>query len=404
MNWIKILLCVIIFPLYSPSFAKIKAAGVNLKHVEYLQRKIVVQEKEEKWEEMYFRAIRINGVTHHFIVSSELEAVNPYEGLGRYGGHNLFDNDPATAWVEGVKGHGKGEYIIVKAGEIFPDTLAISNGYQKSERLYIMNSRPHHVKLSLYAGFFLEGDDTEIASRYRLKQIGGPVNIELKDKMGFQKLRMPFDRDNAIAARDSLKKAFKKEFADEILQRKEWCPTCDMEPQFSFFVKIEIVNVYRGSEWDDTCISGLSFIYKPNLYTKRRIDKNEDIINVYEDEEPDAGKIYFDTDRFKKLLLVDKTRLDEYKNLGHDEHMSIILMDVSPDKEWAQVDLIFYKEGGDRVEEYSILYNVRMQKRVDEDILDIKYGMFGFVEEKGKIWLDTTEGYIDLDEVREEMR
>ncbi|MEA1887687.1 MAG: hypothetical protein U9N72_10815 [Bacteroidota bacterium] len=366
-------------------------------------RGITVQEQEEKWEEMYFRAIRVNGALRHFIVSSELEAVNAFEGLGRYGGHNLFDNDPATAWAEGVNGQGNGEYIIVKAGKNFPDILVISNGYQKSERLYKMNSRPHHVKLSLYAGFYLEGDDTEIASRYRMKQIAGPENIELKDKMGSQKLKMPFDMDKVIAVKDFLTKAFKTEFADEIQQRKEWCPTCDMTPKFSFFVKMEILNVYRGSKWDDTCISGISFISNPSLTTKKLIGKSEEIIRVYEDEEPDAGKIYFDTDKYKKIVLVDKTCLEEYKDLGDEEHMSIVLMDVSPDKEWAQVDLMFYEEGGQRVEEYSVLYNVRMQQRVDESILNTKYGMFGFVEDKGKTWLDTIDGYVDLDKVREEM-
>jgi len=42
--------------------------------------------------------------------SSELNRGNPFEGEpgGPYGVRNLFDNNPATAWVEGVKSYGSG--------------------------------------------------------------------------------------------------------------------------------------------------------------------------------------------------------------------------------------------------------------------------------------------------------
>ncbi len=159
------------------------------------------------WEQMYFRSIKINDKFVCFIVSSELVPMDPFEGLGKYGGHNLFDDNPATAWVEGVKGQGTGEYVIFKTEKQFPQEIQIFNGYQKSDRLYRLNSRPHTLFISIYAGFFLEGDDTEIASRYRVKQITEPKIIELDNRMGSQSFVIPFNEKNVSPLKDSLIKA-----------------------------------------------------------------------------------------------------------------------------------------------------------------------------------------------------
>ncbi|MBS0012227.1 MAG: hypothetical protein KFF49_12505 [Bacteroidales bacterium] len=353
------------------------------------------------WLEMYFMAIKAEGKLQHYYVSSELEPVDPFQAYGRYGGHHLFDNDPATAWVEGVEGHGEGEYLIAGLGESIPDTISIHNGYQKSERLYKMNSRPHIIGLSLYAGIFLEGDHTEIASRYRVRKIAGAKTIELPDSMGKQSFDLSFPED-IEESKDSLLSLFISDFAGEIEERQKLCPTCDLTPQLEFFIKLEIINVYKGDKWDDTCISGIRFEYP--VKNKELIREDEIIIKVYEDDEPDTRIVYVDTDKKKNIVLVDRDHLTEYLNLEDDEQLSITLMDVSPDKEWAQLDLMFFREGAPRVEEYSVLYNIRMLRRVDDNILGIKYGIFGFIDDNGKIWLDTIDGYIDLDRVRERMR
>lgn len=356
------------------------------------------------WEEMSFRSIKIKDRFVYFVVSSELEPINPYEGPGKYGGHNLFDDNPATAWVEGVKGQGTGEYVIFKTDKQFPQEIQIYNGYQKSERLFKLNSRPHTLLISLYAGIYLEGDDTEITSRYRVKQITEPSIIELDDRMGSQCFDIPCNAKNESQLKDSIIKVFREDFREEIEQRRKLCPSCDLTPRFSYFIKLEIRDVYEGSEWEDNCISGLSYTNNPVLPSEMMLSKPAKIINVYEDDDPDAGRILVDTDRRKGILLIDKKQLKEYEYLDDNQHMSITLMAVSPDKEWAQVDLMFYEKGAGRVEEYSALFNVRMNRRVSDTLLKTIYGVFGFVEKDGKIWLDTADGYIDLDKIREALR
>ena len=395
------------------------------------------RERDAEWEEMLFRSVSINGSLVYFIVSSELEPVDPFEGLGRYGGHRLFDDDTTTAWVEGVEGQGRGEYIIFSAGEPFPERLIIHNGYQKSDRLFKMNSRPSILNISLYAGFHLEGHDSEISSRFRLRPVTGTRVLELDESMGPQSFDIPFDKDAALKAKDTLALLFADDYRQEIENLKAMCPTCDHTPRFCFFIKLEIGDVYQGSEWADNCISEITYSgsEEDNLFRSRleadsahfageaerlageaeRIASEAGrkaiqpgplegkIISVYEDEDPDTELIYVDTESRKGIILVDKKKLEENKEREGDGSLNIVLMDVSPGMEWALVDILFYPGSAGRVEEYSVLYNVRMLKRVDESILETGYGMFGFVEDNGRIWLDTMDGFIDLDKIKDRM-
>ncbi|MGM0667709.1 MAG: hypothetical protein ACQETA_10340, partial [Bacteroidota bacterium] len=145
------------------------------------------------------------------------------------------------------------------------------------------------------------------------------------------------------------------------------------------------------------------FASEPDLKTWHSGPLEGKILNVYEGDDPDAGIIYVDTECSKGIILVDKSALEENEIRQEDESLDIVLMDVSPDMEWAQVDILFSRGDAGRVEEYSVLYNVRMLQRVDESILGTRYGMFGFVEDNGKIWLDTIDGFIDLDKIKDRM-
>ncbi|MCB1381683.1 MAG: caspase family protein [Notoacmeibacter sp.] len=60
----------------------------------------------------------------------------------RYGGVNLTDGNMATAWVEGVKGDGIGETIVVRyEGPRQLNRLILANGYNKNADIYAKNNR-----------------------------------------------------------------------------------------------------------------------------------------------------------------------------------------------------------------------------------------------------------------------
>src|SRR5512132_331996 len=64
----------------------------------------------------------------------------------------VADDDPATAWVEGAKGSGAGEWLRIQITPLEKTTkvrLRVRNGYQKSKDLFKANARAKQVTLRL---------------------------------------------------------------------------------------------------------------------------------------------------------------------------------------------------------------------------------------------------------------
>lgn len=132
-----------------------------------------------------------------------------------YGAENVFDDDPATSWVEGAPGAGIGESIelLLSAwtaggkleGSYEIAEIAMINGYAASESLYYANNRPKRVRVDYRnaAG----GPDS-----------GGSFVWDLRETTDLQVL--PFRRPILMGS-----------------------------------LSITIESVYPGSRYDDTCIA-----------------------------------------------------------------------------------------------------------------------------------------------------
>ncbi len=70
------------------------------------------------------------------------------QGSVNYSARNMQDDDPMTAWVEGAAEYGIGEYIEVK-NAVYHSTLNFCNGYQKSPKSFIENSRVKSFRVSI---------------------------------------------------------------------------------------------------------------------------------------------------------------------------------------------------------------------------------------------------------------
>ena len=252
------------------------------------------------------------------------------------------------------------------------------------------------ARVSLFAGFFLSGDVTEIALMYRVKQIGIESIVVLRDVMGLQDIALPVNKEVAFNERVNLTRQFKNEFRERIDMIKKDNPDCINPVSFQYFLKFEIIDVYPGSSWDDTCISDML----PRDMTTDPVSGDEIIRRVYVTEE--KSKVLFDTDIRSEMVLVDMKKLKEYRETGQGVSMAITLMDVSKDNEWARVDFMFSASGA-RVEEYPVLYQVRSGRRVESDILNNPGGMTGFSEKNGKIFLDTDKGPVDLEVIKKKL-
>lgn len=116
---------------------------------------------------------------------------------------NIIDNNPATAWVEGVTGNGEGEGVTFyfESEQVFTG-MKIRNGYQKNNETYIKNARPSVLRI----------EDKE----------GNKQFIELSD--------------NRI---------------QQIIEFNEPITTDE--------ISVSIISVYYGSQCEDTCISDIEF-------------------------------------------------------------------------------------------------------------------------------------------------
>lgn len=291
--------------------------------------------------------------------------------------------------MEGVKGYGRGEYFFVDLGYGLPEKIAIRNGYQKSETIFKKNSRVKSAKITLFAGFHISGEVTEIGEIYKAKQIANGSLVALRDAMGLQEINLPFDIKGVFKERVILTREFKNLFRE----RLNYDPDTTTPIYLHYFLKFEIVDVYPGSSWDDTCIS--DFI--PHDKVTDPVSSDEIIEKIYQEKE--GEDILFDTDIRSSMLLVDLKNLKEFKETVRGVKMAVALMDTSPDKEWAQVDFMFSAPGA-RVEEYPVLYHVRTCRRIEKEIIGNPTGMYGFSEKDGKIWLETDKGSIDLDKIK----
>ena len=87
----------------------------------------------------------------NLITKVSASSVLPTDGLNKYnyGPENLFDNDYGTAWVEGVKGPGIGEWVEVDLDKVSISGLGIINGYTKRKSLYYANNRIKKLRLDV---------------------------------------------------------------------------------------------------------------------------------------------------------------------------------------------------------------------------------------------------------------
>lgn len=271
----------------------------------------------QKWETFHFTT------THNniYLASSELNKPDDFT-FGKYGAHNLFDQNPSTAWVEGENGNGKGAYVCLALDRKSNKHLAIYNGFQKKKSLFLQNNRVKTLILTLYIGFTNQTKETQLgfiaeAAAFPIKQ-----TIRLADREGYQVFNFPFDSTQLEKFRKKKTEEYINHFRKELLIDKSYSTLKDF-----FFVKFEIQEVYRGSKWDDTCISDLFFSDKPTPSTRI----SEPVASVEEDDNQLSVTVKTQSGKRYKLFTVAQE--------DADEGTVVSVLSVSPDKKWAILDI-----------------------------------------------------------------
>ena len=143
-----------------------------------------------------------------------------------YSAYSAMDGDPATTWSEGVPGDGLGEILVVKLD--LEKKIEIWGGYGKNERTYKLNNRPQKIRVYLMKTEALPAFN-QWNTEYTNIALLTNVIVTLQDINDFQDLPLPKVKSKVYNA--------------------EW----DSEA-VTTFIAIEILSIYRGGRYDDTCI------------------------------------------------------------------------------------------------------------------------------------------------------
>jgi hypothetical protein len=322
-----------------------------------------------------------------YYASSELEKPDNRMNTGRYSPRNLLDHDSATAWVEGEKDSGIGTYVFLGIGTSLKNNIIVYNGYQQSENLFKKNNRVKDLKLTFYVGFYNTDEEGQFGVDLTAAAYEDSSIITLQDKIGPQVIDILFELEKIRVFNEKERKQY-------LIDYKKVLPDMGSEnpPEEVLFVKFEILSVYEGSTWDDTCIAEIEF---SNREMGEFIPLNESINEVYQDDK--SGNILIRTWGNKILVLANARNIAlENGYSGEGEFLTLSLMDASPDKSWAVINYQHGFTGGGHIEETYQLWSVLRMERVPDSILQA-YGVTSidvmtFVTKNDRLFLETIQG------------
>jgi hypothetical protein len=158
--------------------------------------------------------------------AAEIEAYDRYNNWKHlYAPFKALDGKNDTAWVENNSGQGINEVIVVAID--CTQSISIWAGFGKNDTLFYKNNRPKRIRV--YVIEILEvaaGQTWDTLSDLKIK---AKKEIVLNDVNGYQHLDLP-------------------EFK---LEKKHGS-------RLNTLLAIEILSVYPGTTWNDTCISEIT--------------------------------------------------------------------------------------------------------------------------------------------------
>ncbi len=288
-----------------------------------------------------------------FTSSDIKDYFNP-QNSSKYPSINLFDGLFKTCWIAGNSKTDVNFSLYMKVPKkIDLNTLIINifSGYGKSKSLYKANARPKKIRISLYRGLQQEGLSTEVSNLYMIKFFTSRL-ISLKDSFGVQSFPLHIQKGQLKTLK-------------------------------SVIMKIEIVDVYAGSKYDDICISEIFF-------NDRFVTKYPSKYNEIEDVSiEDDNTLLLDYKHKKKIIILK------------DETSVFTMVDYIEKSNWAILHYVPNDtlESMGRVEEQYALIDLKNKKIVNKE-LKICTGNSPFLIEKsknGKIFLITNTGEYEIE-------
>lgn len=182
----------------------------------------------------------------------------------------LFDEDLTTSWVEGVSEEGIGENLTILTNKAI-QTVSLNNGFSRSKSLYEKNNRLKKIDLSFLIGFTAPGMVSENDDYlYLLKEHTISTDLYLEDHPDTQSFDIVISSEEQLELfKDVLQDFtlenpfFLKMMLEETgLSQEEYLSDYNLLlilDIYGFFaLQIRIKDVYKGSKYNDTCLSEIS--------------------------------------------------------------------------------------------------------------------------------------------------
>ena len=153
----------------------------NISHATYESDEYDNEENPLYWD-LHCSDYTIHG--DDVVASSELKS----QGSASYRASKINDWNHETAWVEGVAGHGVGQWVEFR--DIYGDgtitTITILNGYVKSDKAWSENSRVKRLKVYFNDRpvFILELQNSRSLQTFQVQNLLG--NATYIDKLRFE--------------------------------------------------------------------------------------------------------------------------------------------------------------------------------------------------------------------------
>jgi len=291
---------------------------------------------------------------------------NPDE-TSKYPSTNLFDGYLRTCWVAGSVNKSKRSILYVKVpDEILIDKLIfnIFSGYGKSKKLYNANARPKKIKISILAAYNPDGYVTEVAVKYLTEKYPTEKQIVLADTFGVQSFPLNLNKKDLIDFQSKNLNRVKSSFRNGNINS-------------AFILKLEITDVYKGSKYDDICISELFF--------------NNRFVTNFPDRYNQADSIYVENNDILFADYADKKGVIIYENTTS----FFDIVDWENHSNWTIIRYVKNDEVGQnsRIEESYLLIDLKNRKVVNNEFENCTgISFFSSIIEKN----ENGENFIDI--------
>ena len=226
----------------------------------------------------------------------------------RYPPSQLFDASFSTCWVSYMRNDSTYPSVFIAMPENLTNNIILNifSGYGKSETLFMKNSRPGKIQISLHTAIVPDGYVSEYGLLCKVFQSPYQKTFILKDTFGLQKISLQNIYEKFKSHHNKVLSEYKSRFDFPLLDTL-------------VLFKMEILSIYPGTAYDDICISEVFF---NNCYISAAGQAFDSSIgNVYVNE--DENTLLVDTENQNAVAV-------------YNEPESILqIADITNDNSWA---------------------------------------------------------------------